>query len=140
MQLKPVKVIARIIVVAGSAEVLLVQRSANDNKGALEWEVPGGLVEEGEDFSASAQRELLEETGIVAKESSLTLAYTYTGDFGNGLRILLFFVLGEHAKPEITLSEEHEVYEWVPFDEAVKRELFQHHEHALEYIQQNMLA
>lgn len=140
MQLKPVRTIARIVVLTSNGEVLLMQRSASDRKGASEWEVPGGSVETGEDHIASAQRELAEEVGISVNPSDLSLVHVYSGDFGHGQRNLLFFVLAVDAKPPVKLSHEHDDYQWVRLNEAANRTLFQHHEQALAYIQQNMLA
>jgi len=50
---------------AGTLEVLLVHPSGNYNRRAP-WGIPKGLVDEGEDLEATARRETLEETGVVA--------------------------------------------------------------------------
>lgn len=44
--------------------VLLIQRGAPPAKG--KWSVPGGLVERGERLIAACEREVLEETGLIA--------------------------------------------------------------------------
>jgi 8-oxo-dGTP pyrophosphatase MutT (NUDIX family) len=71
---KPVKV----VVLSGndSVNVLAITKSGNavlvDNyrfgTGAYLLELPGGMVDDGEDHQQSAQRELLEETGYTARE------------------------------------------------------------------------
>lgn len=43
----------------GFLEVVLIER-----KDCREWAIPGGMVDEGEDFRQAARRELLEETGL----------------------------------------------------------------------------
>jgi 8-oxo-dGTP diphosphatase len=43
-------------------EVLLIQRSADPDKGL--WALPGGLLQEGEGLDAAAARKLVEETGV----------------------------------------------------------------------------
>lgn len=47
---------------SGQAWVLLIQRNKPPYDGL--WAIPGGHVNEGEDFEPAARRELLEETGI----------------------------------------------------------------------------
>lgn len=47
-------------------ELLLIQRRNEPFQGL--WALPGGFVEEKEEFECAARRELLEETGIVAEK------------------------------------------------------------------------
>lgn len=55
------------------------------------WELPAGLVDEGEDAAASCRRELLEETGFPAREvHALGIAAPCSGRLSN--RIHSFFV------------------------------------------------
>ena len=46
-------------------EYLLIKRAANPDRGL--WSVPGGLIEVGERAADAAQREALEETGLVVE-------------------------------------------------------------------------
>ncbi len=57
---------AGIIVVDGAGRVLLQRRS--DNGG---WDYAGGSMELGEEIEATARRELLEETGLTARQLEL---------------------------------------------------------------------
>lgn len=57
--------LAAVAVVLHENKVLLVKRRNNPNAGL--WGFPGGHVKLGETGLACAQRELLEETGVVAK-------------------------------------------------------------------------
>ena len=52
-------------------KILLVQEKSGPLRGSGIWKLPTGLVEQGEDISAAAEREVLEETGIVAKFAGL---------------------------------------------------------------------
>ncbi len=52
-------------VVIRDGKVLLVERGRDPGKGL--WAIPGGSVEIGETLQAAAEREILEETGIVIR-------------------------------------------------------------------------
>jgi len=56
--------VAASIAVFRDGEVLLVERGKGPRRGI--WSLPGGHIEPGETARAAAQRELVEETGVVA--------------------------------------------------------------------------
>jgi 8-oxo-dGTP diphosphatase len=56
---------AALAMVVRDGTVLLVQRAVEPDYG--KWGFPGGMVEAGETVLAAAERELLEETGILAQ-------------------------------------------------------------------------
>ena len=60
---RPLVAVGAVIIHQGRA--LIVQRAAEPRRG--EWTVPGGLVELGETLRAAAEREVIEETGLVVK-------------------------------------------------------------------------
>jgi len=54
-------------------KVLLVQRGRAPGKGL--WAIPGGSVEAGETLQAAAEREILEETGVVIRAGEPIYAF-----------------------------------------------------------------
>ncbi|MFI1808877.1 NUDIX hydrolase [Streptomyces sp. NPDC020422] len=67
--------VAAVVLINDADEVLLMwrHRFATDT---WSWEIPSGIVEEGEDLAAAAAREVLEETGYCVSAKSLErLAY-----------------------------------------------------------------
>ena len=60
------------VVFKGDA-VLLVQRANPPSRGV--WAIPGGRVRLGETLQAAAEREILEETGVVIRANAPVLVY-----------------------------------------------------------------
>jgi len=60
-------------VVITDGKVLLVQRGSAPGKGL--WAIPGGAVEVGETLQAAAEREILEETGVVIRAGEPIYAF-----------------------------------------------------------------
>lgn len=58
----------RVLIVDSLGRVLIV---APRQKGAREWNLPGGKVDKGESPESAARREVLEETGLLLKSLSL---------------------------------------------------------------------
>ncbi|TAK12435.1 MAG: NUDIX domain-containing protein [Anaerolineae bacterium] len=96
----------------GGIKFLLLHRAheGTDYEGDWAWTPPSGARQPGEDLTASARRELLEETG-------LTLEITPT-EFGT----TDWPVFIAEAQPDcaVTLSAEHDRYEWLRAEEAIQ--------------------
>lgn len=61
----PIREVARLIILDAHESILLVRYDSQTN-GSSYWVPPGGALELGEDHRATAERELLEETGLSA--------------------------------------------------------------------------
>lgn len=101
--------------------VLLIQQYRHPIR-HRDWELPAGLLDiEGEDPLVAAQRELAEETDIVAREWQL-LVSTWTTPGGNNELIRIFLATGIEAAPAVheRADEEADIrVEWVPLSDAV---------------------
>lgn len=69
-------------------QVLLVQRMFDPQKGY--WTLPSGFVDAGEDPKAAAERECLEETGLVIRVLQL-LDVIYSQEHARGASILILY-------------------------------------------------
>jgi bis(5'-nucleosidyl)-tetraphosphatase len=91
------------------------------------WDLPKGHIETGEDPETTARRELQEETGIRDarfipgfKES---MRYFYR-KAGEDMRKVVIYFLAETPIGDVTLSQEHCGYLWLPYEEALRRLTF----------------
>src|SRR5215475_916534 len=75
---------------AGEGRVLLVRRGAPPLQG--EWSIPGGAVELGETLRAAAEREALEETGLVVEAGEVVEVLDRVLPGGDG-RVQYHYVL-----------------------------------------------
>jgi 8-oxo-dGTP pyrophosphatase MutT (NUDIX family) len=91
------------------------------------WDFPKGHIEPGEEAQETARRELKEETGIsdvrFLDGYKQTLRYFFRQQ-GVGIFKLVIFYLGETAQSQVTLSDEHIAYDWLPFEAAYARLTF----------------
>ncbi len=126
------RIIAKAIL-SSKEQVLLIRRSDTDPRRPLQWDLPGGLVEEAEDFSETVSREIKEETGLEVPAAELELVYTKTEMRPEGNVIFLFFA-GSAYKEQVKLSYEHDMHEWLPPQEALERIEYPIHRELFEYV------
>jgi 8-oxo-dGTP pyrophosphatase MutT (NUDIX family) len=94
-------------------EFLLLHRAHHgpDYEGEWAWTPPSGARHPGEDVEACARRELAEETGL-----ELDVHPTAFGTFA-----WVVFVAEAGAGDDVTLSPEHDRFEWLDPEEAARR-------------------
>ncbi len=99
-----------------SDRILLVRHTY----GRLNWELPGGFSDTGETPEETAERELLEETGLIATPDRLTGVYLEPGhDFGPMLHFVFRFTWRDGFAPVASSDEIADVASW-PLDDLPK--------------------
>jgi 8-oxo-dGTP diphosphatase len=118
--------VAKVLVLNGQNEVLILKRSATDEYRPGKLDLPGGGIDLDEDPFTAVQRELAEEAGITIPRQDLVLLYMGTifeNKLNQSVNRILFAC--RTRNPTVTLSHEHSNYSWVPFAEL--DEVYQHH-------------
>jgi 8-oxo-dGTP pyrophosphatase MutT (NUDIX family) len=112
-------VVTKVAIFDDLDNILVIKRSMDDSWLAGHWELPGGKVDDDEDFVAGAAREVLEETGITIMHKNMHIIYGMT-DFGSdGVNRVWQFFTARVATEEVVISEEHSGYQWLPLEEAL---------------------
>ena len=88
------------------------------------WGFPKGKVEKGENLRDAAMREVKEETGLEAKpvgNFSQSITYYFRDRDGSTVDKEVTFFVAEVTVKEVTLSEEHQDYVWLPIADALEK-------------------
>ena len=93
--------------------VLILRRSGAHPTHAFEADLPGGLLDKGETHEQAIVREIREETGLIVEPTDLTEAYRGKGAWG-WWQQTVFIVRLKTIQPEVTISWEHDQFEWIP--------------------------
>ncbi|MDB5302965.1 MAG: pyrophosphohydrolase [Phycisphaerales bacterium] len=89
------------------------------------WDFAKGHLEAGEDDLTAARRELLEETGIahprVVPGFHQEITYYFRHKRRGLIRKTVIFFLAEAPSRDVTISEEHTAYDFLPYEAAMKK-------------------
>jgi 8-oxo-dGTP diphosphatase len=119
---KPFSLTMKAVIVDGEGRTLLIRRSKANKNFVGKWEWPGGKVDPGEDFAVAAIREAKEETGLdveltgVAGVAQFEMPKAFVSMLCMEARII---------GGTLTLSDEHDAYQWVPLSKLPEIELIE---------------
>jgi 8-oxo-dGTP pyrophosphatase MutT (NUDIX family) len=89
------------------------------------WDYPKGHVEPGEDELTAARRELFEETGIdqieLIDSFRHEIEYYFKSERHGLVRKSVDYFLARTRTTQVTLSDEHVDFDFLPFDLALRR-------------------
>jgi 8-oxo-dGTP pyrophosphatase MutT (NUDIX family) len=92
--------VAKTFVIDESDLILTIRRSITDPRKPLTWDIPGGIVEEGEDPTVGAIRETSEEAGIEIKNPQVFKIRSFLSE----VYILHFFYYAHTKDKTVKLS------------------------------------
>jgi 8-oxo-dGTP pyrophosphatase MutT (NUDIX family) len=102
--------------------VLIAHRSAG---GDLQWTLPKGGLEDGEDLEAAALREVREETGleaeVVRKLGVIDYWFVWRPDQVRYHKYVHYFLMTHRGGDMTARDDEAEDVVWLPLDEALAR-------------------
>ena len=93
--------------------ILLIKRGRQPGKGL--WAVPGGKVEMGETLRETAQREMLEETGLIVEVGDVVWVGEHVHSSGH---IVLIDFEATVVDGELQAADDADEAMWVPIDSA----------------------
>lgn len=111
------KVTQKAVIIREDGKILALRRSATCPRRPLTWDLPGGVVEYGEDLTESLKREVREEAGIVVVNNIALLdAAGYTNTEGE-YWISIGYIARVPRDTAVALSFEHDWFEWLTNEE-----------------------
>lgn len=93
-------------------QVLLLKLPEQRGSG---WQNITGNVDSGEELSAAAKREVFEETGLEGELQQIDLSFTFHDRWDRDITEAVYSL--KTSNDQVTLSEEHTNYKWVPINE-----------------------
>lgn len=117
---KPLVLSVKVVIRDASSRCLLLKRSLSSKGNPGKWDLPGGKVDPGENFSQGILREVAEETG-------LTISIQRVGGVAESEsptnKVVYLILEGRLESGQVQLSSEHDEYVWVNRRELPKMEL-----------------
>jgi 8-oxo-dGTP pyrophosphatase MutT (NUDIX family) len=114
----------------GDWRVLTLQRAA-DGKRPGSWETVYGKIDAREKPEKAAVRELREETGLEPESLYNVTVSSFYLHATNTIEMCLTFAAFVSDDAHVTLSEEHQKFEWLSLDAACERFTWPREAHAL---------
>lgn len=115
-------VIPRTMCLVFYGKKILLIRASKEKEFSGYFDPPGGHVEKGESIIDTAEREILEETGITVSSTKLKGVVHVSGFYGKD--IMLFVTVSKANSMSIKTSEEGEP-KWFDIEELDKLDLFE---------------
>lgn len=114
------KIVAKSLVFDSDGRVLVLQRSETHPNYAHHFDFPGGEVEGDENAAEAVSREIFEETGLVI--DAVSVAQVYEKQIDKTLRHIVCAATYNRSQSNITLSCEHESYEWLSVESLLNKQ------------------
>lgn len=107
------------------------------------WDYPKGHLEAGETAWVAAVRELREETGIRQVDRvtgyQQKMEYQFVSGVKGRIHKEVTYFLGRTRTSEVTVSDEHRGYAWLPFDQAMAQLTYKNAQVLLANAEQRLL-
>lgn len=137
-------IIQKTILLNPDGKILLLRRSDTDNRRPLQWDFPGGVLDDGETLEQGTLREITEETGVVAKHPRVVFAKAEVSRWSNEgqehvTNVVRIYYTAKCDTNVVVLSYEHSEFTWVSLDVALEMLEYPRHKEVIQYILDNKL-
>ena len=113
------KQVAKVVIIDEDGKYLLMMRSDHPTF-PNDPDLPGGMIEVGEEPLQAMLREVIEEAGIVLKPDEVEHKYTGS-EYSAHQTVYHLYVAHVKQRPKVKISWEHASYEWVSMTVFLKR-------------------
>lgn len=113
IRVAPAKTHGVAVIAVNEKQEMLLQKEYSYPPDSIMWQLPGGVMQEGEDIIVAANRELSEESGIVG-DSHTIIGYYYVDNRRSDAK--QYVVLCTDLRPRVGQRDDEEFIEthWVP--------------------------
>jgi 8-oxo-dGTP diphosphatase len=115
---KLTRIAQKVILLRKDGKILTIRRSITAPTRPLQWDLPGGMLDFGEDPKVGIIREIREETGLKVNELSLFDTSSKILDSGEFRVVICYTAFTTKAK--VVLSYEHDDLKWVTPQEFLR--------------------
>lgn len=122
--------------------MLLLRRSDSDNRRPLQWDFPGGVLDEGETLEQGTLREILEESGLVAESPKVIFAKAEVSRWSKEgqareANVVRVYYTAKCDSSDVSLSYEHSEFAWVDMNQAIEMLEYPRHKEVVRYLVEN---
>ena len=114
--------VAKALLIDADNQMLVLRRSETHPTLAGQSDLPGGVIDRGEEPGEALIREIYEETGLSVDFFALKLVYSGTEFYKSSYIRMLYVVRLDTSAPKVRLSFEHDQTKWLPISELAKIE------------------
>lgn len=138
------EVVQKAIVLSQERKMLLLRRSETDVRRPLQWDLPGGLLEDDEQLEDGVKREINEESGLTVDVAGIIYTKTEVAKWiennvARSCNTVRIYYLARATSDQVELSFEHSEFCWVSLEEAFKLLEYPRHKVVLQHILDNSL-
>lgn len=114
---KPLAMSVKVLIRNDRGRYLAIRRSGYSKHNAGKWDLPGGKVDPGENFTQALTREVQEETGLTIRPRHLVGSAQSEAPS----KIVVYIILmADLVRGKVRISHEHTEYRWTPPDRFAK--------------------
>lgn len=137
-------IIQKTVLLNPDGKMLLLRRSETDNRRPLQWDFPGGVLDEGETLEQGTLREIVEESGLIVESPKIFFAKAEVSRWSNEgqehvTNVVRIYYTAKCDTSEVGLSYEHSEFAWVDLSQALEMLEYPRHKEVIQYILDNKL-